>query len=118
MLLLMPASLAVALDQASSAVHITPEILLEVIKALWGLSMAGFSIAGWMFWKLWKRVEDNLVDICAHHRACREELPLRYISRIEFDRRWAGWEPGRDDLWEAVNHHYHDDKGGVVRGKK
>jgi hypothetical protein len=108
---------AFAKDDGGQGMHITPEMIVEVIKVLWGLSMTGFAFGGWIFWKLWKRVEDNLVDICKHHRECRDELPLRYVNRREFEQKWIEWKPGREDIWEALNGHYHDAAGGVVRRK-
>lgn len=97
---------------------ITPAMVLEVIKILWTLSMVGFTFGGWIFWKLWKRVEDNLYDICKQQRECREELPIRYVNRKDYDQRMREWSADREALWDVLNSHHHDAEGGVVRGRK
>jgi hypothetical protein len=66
-------------------------------------------------------IKADLKGIKEFQMSCRLSLMETFITRMEF----LEWKKGRDELkkegdalWEALNRHYHDTAGGVVRGRK
>lgn len=95
-------------------------IILAIIK--YGQKVFGNGANGDL-----KHIQADLAEIKAELKGirefqmtCRISLTDMFIPRSEF----LEWKKGREelkaenrDLWDALNRHYHDPSGGVVRGK-
>ena len=65
-------------------------------------------VSALLLWRLLTRMEKKLDELHRLSCECREELGERFICRFEH-------EIEHQDLWQAVNHHDHDEIGRVVR---
>lgn len=63
-------------------------------------------LATFFLWRMLCRMEKKIDEWSKHCSDCKKEL----VTQKELEE----WKPGREELWERVNHHHHDDKGNVV----
>jgi len=69
------------------------------------------SVVGFLGWRILQRVESKVEELHVMTCNCKESLPWRFVSRKEMEQCQAEV----DKLWEAVNHHEHDEFGRVIR---
>jgi len=76
------------------------------------------SVVGFLVWRSLVRIETKLDENCAVQTRCQKELPEKYATKDELrehKHEFKDWKEGRDELWGAINHHTHDEKGRVIR---
>jgi hypothetical protein len=62
-------------------------------------------------------IQEKVDQNAAMHHKCREELPQKFATQEEFKEhrhKFKDWKEGRDEIWEALNNHSHDEKGRVA----
>jgi hypothetical protein len=56
-------------------------------------------------------IKEKVDQNAAMHHKYREELPQKFVKKDDSKE----WRTGRDEIWEALNNHSHDEKGRVIR---
>ena len=96
--------------------------LAEHVGALLTLLWISAGIAGYFFWHLFSRMESKMDDVekkidewMDEHVKCRVWQRDNFLLRSDW-KDWVNkWEPGRKEIWDAINNHGHSASGKVER---
>ena len=82
--------------------------MAEHVDVVLAITMAlGGAIWYWLNRRL-NRLEDKMDNYAKEQSNCRANLAATYVTKDDF-------RDERNDLWDAIYHHDHNGKGGVVR---
>ncbi len=85
-----------------------PKDLIQILMSVVGGLM---SLVGFLVWRILQRIEEKVESLHYLADTCRASLPGRFAAKQELEQ----CQLEVDNLWDAVNHHEHDEFGRVIR---